>query len=123
MKRLAKYSISIIILLIFCYYFGGFYVAYQILKIDHSCGLHEGSLPNTWSTSIDSHQYQDLSQKLLRDNFSYQDFHLNEWQDVYFKSRDDEIKISGWLFNYFPNRPVIIVTHGINPNALAGLIS
>ena len=116
MKRLAKYFISLIILLIFCYYIAGFYVAYQILKIDHSCGLHEGSLPNTWSTSIDAHQYNDLSQKLLRENFSYQNYHLNDWQDVYFKSRDDEIKISGWLFNYFPNRPVIIVTHGINPN-------
>ncbi len=116
MKRLLKYLISIVIFLILFYYGSVFYVAYQILKIDYSCGLHEGSLPNTWSTSIDSHQYDDISQRKLRENFKYKNYYLDKWQDVYFLSRDKDIKINGWLFNYYPNRPIIIVTHGINPN-------
>ena len=116
MKRLLKYLISLVIFLILFYYGAGFYVAYQILKIDYSCGLHEGSLPNTWSTSIDSHQYDDISQRKLRENFKFRNYYLDKWQDVYFLSRDKDIKINGWLFNYYPNRPIIIVTHGINPN-------
>ena len=116
MTRYIKYLISLIIVLLFIYYGAGFYVAYQILKIDYSCGLHEGSLPNKWSTSVDAHQYEDISQRMLRENFRYEDYYLDKWQDVYFLSRDDKIKINGWLFNYFPNRPIIIVTHGINPN-------
>ncbi len=116
MKKLLKYLISLVIFLILFYYGAGFYVAYQILKIDYSCGLHEGSLPNTWSTSIDSHQYDDISQRKLRENFKFRNYYLDKWQDVYFLSRDKDIKINGWLFNYYPNRPIIIVTHGINPN-------
>ncbi len=116
MKRLFQLLIGLIILFIFSYYAAGFYVAYQILKIDHSCGLHEGSLPNKWSTSIDAHQYKNISQKTLRENFPFKDYFLNDWQDVYFVSRDKDIKLNGWLFNYFPKRPIIIVTHGINPN-------
>ena len=116
MKRLFQFLIGLIILFIFSYYAAGFYVAYQILKIDHSCGLHEGSLPNKWSTSIDAHHYKNISQKTLRENFPFKDYFLNDWQDVYFVSRDKDIKLNGWLFNYFPKRPIIIVTHGINPN-------
>ena len=116
MKRLFQFLIGLIILFIFSYYAAGFYVAYQILKIDHSCGLHEGSLPNKWSTSIDAHQYKNIAQKTLRENFPFKDYFLNDWQDVYFVSRDKDIKLNGWLFNYFPKRPIIIVTHGINPN-------
>ncbi len=116
MKRLIKYLIGIIIFLSLSYYIAGFYVAYQILKIDYSCGLHEGSLPNTWSTAVDAHQYKNISQKILRENFPSESYFLEDWQDVYFVSRDKNIKLSGWLFNYFPNRPIIIVTHGINPN-------
>jgi len=116
MKRLIKYLFTLIIILFFTYYAAGFYVAYQILKIDYSCGLHEGSLPNTWSTSIDAHQYNNVSQKNLRENFQFENYYLDEWQDVYFISRDKDIKINGWLFNYFPSRPIVIVTHGINPN-------
>ena len=99
MKRLIKYLLGLIFLFFLIYYSAGFYVAYQILKIDYSCGLHEGSLPNTWSTSIDAHQYNDISQKNLRKNFQYQNYYLDEWQDVYFLSRDKDIKINGWLFN------------------------
>ena len=98
------------------YFTAGFYVAYQILKIDPTCGLHEGSLPNSWSTRVDSHEYSILSQQLVRENFDYKKYYLEEWQNVYFQSRNSNIKISGWLFNYFPNRPIIIVTHGISPN-------
>ena len=116
MRRILKYSIFLIIFIALSYLIAGFYVAYQILKIDHSCGLHEGSLPNNWSTSIDSHQYKNLSQRVLRENFPSEDYFLKDWQDVYFISRDKDIKLNGWLFNYFPNRPIIIVTHGINPN-------
>ncbi len=116
MIKLIKYLIGFIILIVLSYYISGFYVAYQILKIDHSCGLHEGSLPSKWSTSVDAHQYQNISQRVIRENFPSQDFFLEEWQDVYFVSRENDIKLSGWLFNFFPNRPIIIVTHGINPN-------
>ena len=116
MKKIIKYLIGFIILIALVYYISGFYVAYQILKIDHSCGLHEGSLPNKWSTSVDAHQYQNISQRVIRENFPSQDYFLKEWQDVYFVSRENDIKLSGWLFNFFPNRPIIIVTHGINPN-------
>ena len=116
MIRILKYMIGIIIFIFISYYLAGFYVAYQILKIDYSCGLHEGSLPNKWSTSIDAHQYKNISQKTIRKNFPYENYFLDDWQDVYFESRDKNIKLSGWLFNYFSNRPIIIVTHGINPN-------
>ena len=116
MKKIIKYLIGFIILIALVYYISGFYVAYQILKIDHSCGLHEGSLPNKWSTSVDAHQYQNMSQRVIRENFPFEDYFLEEWQDVYFVSRENDIKLSGWLFNFFPNRPIIIVTHGINPN-------
>ena len=26
------------------------------------------------------------------------------------------IKINGWLFSYFPNRPIVIIVHGLFPN-------
>ena len=116
MKYIFRFFLSIIFLLIVVYFTAGFYVAYQILKIDPTCGLHEGSLPNSWSTKVDSHQYSILSQQRIRENFNYKDYYLDEWQDVYFQSRDYNIKLNGWLFNYFPKRPIIIVTHGISPN-------
>jgi dipeptidyl aminopeptidase/acylaminoacyl peptidase len=78
--------------------------------------LHEGSLPNSWSTTVDSHEYSILAQQKIREDFNFKDYYLDEWQDVFFQSRDSEIKINGWLFNYFPNRPIVIVTHGISPN-------
>ena len=116
MKRFVRYILSLVFLLFFGYYIAGFYVAYQILKIDYSCGLHQGSLPNSWSTQIDASEYSDISQRKLRENFPYKSYYLEKWQDVYFTSRDKNIKINGWLFNYYVDRPVIIVTHGINPN-------
>ena len=73
MKRSFKYIVGIIIFLFISYYVAGSYVAYQILKIDYSCGLHEGSLPNKWSTSIDAHQYKNISQKILRENYEAKD--------------------------------------------------
>ncbi len=111
------YFFSIFLIFIFIIYSStGFYVAYKILKIDPTCGLHQNSLPNTWSTKIDAHQYNVFDQSVLRQNFPFQDYYLDEWQDVYFPSRDKNIKINGWLFNYFPNKPIVIVVHGINPN-------
>ena len=92
------------------------YIAYDILKIDHSCGAHEGSLPNTWSTQIDYQDYSIIAQNKLRKTFDSSKYHLDEWQEVYFPSRDRNIKISGWLFYYFQNKPIVIVVHGINPN-------
>jgi dipeptidyl aminopeptidase/acylaminoacyl peptidase len=116
MKKLVS-ILSIFILFIFIVYVGvGFYVAYSILHIDPTCGWHQGSLPNTWSTKKDHHEYTVLSKKELRKNFPSSKYHLNDWQDVYFPSRDINIKINGWLFNYFPNRPVVIVVHGLFPN-------
>jgi len=109
--------LSILILVVFIVYSGiGFYIAYSILRIDPTCGLHEGSLPNTWNTKKDQHEYTILAKKELRKNFPSSKYHLDVWQDVYFPSRDVDIKINGWLFSYFPNRPVVIIVHGLFPN-------
>ncbi len=94
----------------------GFYVAYSILKIDHTCGWHENSKPNTWSTKIDAHEYTNLSRNILRSNFPSNEYHLDEWKNVYFPSRENGIQINGWLFNYYADRPVVIVIHGLFPN-------
>lgn len=117
MKKKLVYTLaSIVVIFVFVYFGIGFYLAYTILRIDPTCGLHEGSLPNTWSTKADHHEYSVLAQSELRKNFPVEDYHLEDWQEVYFPSRDQDIKISGWLFNYFPNRPVVVVVHGIFPN-------
>ena len=111
------YIFGTVVFILLSIYFGiGFYIANSILKIDHSCGLHEGSLPNTWSTYVDHHEYSVLSRSQLRKNFPFKEFHLNRWQEVYFPSRDKDIKIGGWLFNYFSQRPIVIAVHGLFPN-------
>ena len=107
---------SIIFFGLIIYGAAGFYVAYSILKIDHTCGWHENSKPNTWSTKIDAHEYSNLSRSRLRDNFPASQYYLDEWQNVYFTSREKGIKLNGWLFNYYPDRPIVIVVHGIFPN-------
>ena len=94
----------------------GFYVAYSILKIDHSCGLHENSKPNSWSTKVDAHEYTNLSRSRLRESFPSEEYHLEDWQNVYFPSRENGIKLNGWLFNYYQDRPIVIVIHGLFPN-------
>ncbi len=98
------------------YLAAGFYVAYSILKIDHTCGWHENSKPNSWSTKIDAHEYSNLSRSRLRENFSAKKYHLDQWQNVYYPSREKGIQLNGWLFNYYPDRPIVIVVHGIFPN-------
>ena len=60
----------------------GFYVAYSILKIDHTCGWNENSTTNTWSTKIDAHEYTYLARSRLRSNFLANAHHLDEWQNV-----------------------------------------
>ena len=117
MKKKFIYILSFFFILCFFFYFGiGFYLANTILRIDPSCGMHENSLPNTWSTTIDHHEYSNLARSQLRKDFSYKDYHLDNWQEVYFPSREKNIKISGWLFNYFNNRPIVVVVHGLFPN-------
>ena len=101
---------------ILIYFSIGFYLANKILKINPGCGLHEGSLPNTWSTYIDHHEYSNLSRSELRKNFPFNNYHIENWEEVYFPSRDNNIKISGWLFNKYSNKPIVIVIHGIFPN-------
>ncbi len=115
-KKLLILLSSIILFGFVIYLLVGFYVAYSILKIDHTCGWHENSKPNTWSTKIDAHEYANISRSSLRDNFPFQKYHLEKWQNVYFPSRDKEIQLNGWLFNYYPNRPIVIVIHGLFPN-------
>ena len=116
MKKLFYIITGIIVFFIFLYFSIGFYLAHDILRIDHSCGAHEGSLPNTWSTKLDYQDYSILAKSELRKNFKSSEYHLNKWQEVYFPSRDEDIKISGWLFNYYLNKPVVIIVHGIFPN-------
>ena len=65
--------LSIFILFIFLVYSGiGFYIAYSILRIDPTYGLHEGSLPNTWSTKKDHQEYTELAKNELRKIFLQQ---------------------------------------------------
>jgi len=116
MKKITYILGSIFFIISFIYLGAGFYLANTILKIDPSCGLHEGSLPNTWSTKIDHHEYSNVSRSHLRKNFPFKNYYIDNWQSVYFPSRDKDIKISGWLFNHFDNRPIVIVVHGLFPN-------
>ena len=117
MKKKIYYTLGAVPILMLFIYFGiGFYLANSILKIDTSCGKHTGSLPNTWSTYIDHQDYSVLSRRILRKDFPSKNFHINEWQEVFFFSREKNIKISGWLFNHFPKRPIVIVVHGLFPN-------
>ena len=88
-----------------------FYLAKTILRNDHSCGAHEGSLPNTWSTKLDYQDYSILAKSELRKNFKSSEYHLDNWQEVYFPSRDEDIKISGWLFYYYLNKPIVIIVY------------
>ena len=100
--RKVFYSFFSIILFLLVVYFGtGFYIAHTILKIDHSCGVHEGSLPNTWSTKLDYKDIKDKKRIDLRKNFNSSRYYLDKWENVFFLSRDSKITISGWLFNYF----------------------
>ena len=117
MKNKILYSIFGILIFIFFSYFGvGFYLANDILRIDNSCGAHEGSLPNTWSTQIDHQDYHTLASSQLRKNFDSSKYYLHDWQEVNFPSRDKNIKISGWLFYYYEKKPIVIIVHGIFPN-------
>jgi len=116
MKKIKIITSSLLIFCFFAYFGIGFYIASSILKMDTSCGLHQNSLPNTWSTMIDAHEYTNYSRRNLRENFPSEKYHLEDWQDVYFPSREKGIKLKGWLFDYFPNRPIVVVVHGIFPN-------
>ena len=104
MKKKFIYYFSFFFICIFFVYFSiGFYLANTILKINPSCELHEGSLPNTWSTYIDHHEYTNLRRSFLRKNFPYKKYYINNWEEVYFPSRQNNINISGWLFNPYPD--------------------
>ena len=116
MKKLFFIIIIVIIIFGIIYLSIGFYLANTILSNDHSCGIHEGSLPNTWSTKKDYQNYENAERVELRKNFDETLYHLNQWESVYFPSRDNKIKINGWLFNYFHNKPIVIIVHGIFPN-------
>ena len=115
-NKLLYSFIGLLFFFIFSYFGVGFYLANDILRIDHSCGAHEGSLPNTWSTQVDHQDYSTLASSELRKNFDSSKYHLDDWKEVRFPSRDKDIKISGWLFYYFQNKPIVIVVHGIFPN-------
>ena len=117
MKKKLIYFLGLPFFVFLLIYFSiGFYLANAILKIDHTCGLHSGSLPNTWSTFNDHHEYKKIERRILRKNFPSNEYHIENWQKVFFKSRQNDIKISGWLFNHYPNRPIVIIVHGLFPN-------
>ena len=116
MKKLFYYT-TLLISFFLIFYFGvGLYIANMILKIDHSCGVHEGSLPNNWSTKHDTKNIKNKKRIDLRKKFDEKKYHLDSWEEVKFISRDSKIEISGWLFNYHENKPIVIVVHGIFPN-------
>ncbi|HJM83382.1 MAG TPA: prolyl oligopeptidase family serine peptidase [Nitrospinota bacterium] len=108
--------VGLLLFIVIVYFCVGFYLAHTILRIDHSCGDHEGSLPNTWSAQKGYQKYKIEAKSKLRKNFDSARYHLDKWEEVFFPSRDDDIQISGWLFNYHPNKPIVIVVHGIFPN-------
>ena len=54
-KKLLIIVSSIIFVGFIVYGVAGFYVAYSILKIDHTCGWHENSKHNSRRTKIDAH--------------------------------------------------------------------
>ena len=56
-KKILISLTSILLLGAFLYVSAGYYVAYSILKIDHTCGLHQNSKPNTWDTALDANEY------------------------------------------------------------------
>ena len=87
-RKLIIILLSTVFLGFLIYGVAGFYVAYSILKIDHTCGWHENSKPNSWSTKIDAHEYSNLSRSRLRDSFPVNEYHLEEWENVYFPSRE-----------------------------------
>ena len=67
---------AFILFFVIIYFSVGFYLAHTILRIDHSCGVHEGSLPNTWSTNVN---YPDINNKKrinLRQRFDYKKYQL-----------------------------------------------
>ena len=115
-KKIIYTSLIILISGLLLYFGTGFYLANTILKINPTCGLHQNSLPNTWNTAVDHHEYKILAKSKLRRNFQSEKYHMDNWQEVFFPSADENIKISGWLFNYYKNRPIVIVVHGIFPN-------
>jgi len=116
MKKIYLY-IALIVTIFTIFYFGiGFYIANTILKIDHSCGIHEDSLPNTWTSKFDTKDIKDKKRIEIREKFNVKKYHLNSWEEVKFFSRNSNIQISGWLFNYYKNKPIVIVVHGIFPN-------
>jgi alpha/beta superfamily hydrolase len=116
MKKIIIFFIIFFVFILFIYFYIGFYLANKILKIDPTCGMHEGSLPNTWSTFVDHEDYTILSKREVRKNFPFKKYYIDEWQEVFFPSRYDKIKISGWLFDYYQDRPIVIVVHGLFPN-------
>ena len=84
MKKFFSFFFIALFLFGFIYVGIGFYLAHTILNIDHSCGVQEGSLPNTWSTKND---YQDIKvQKRidLRKNFNSKKYHLYKWKNIIF---------------------------------------
>ncbi|PPR47950.1 MAG: hypothetical protein CFH19_00038 [Alphaproteobacteria bacterium MarineAlpha5_Bin9] len=115
MKKFYKLIFFVIFSLIFLYFGLSFYLANTILKMNHTCGDSSGFSPNTWKVLAD-HNMKSESRINLRNNFEESKYYLDKWESVNFKSRGEDINISGWLFNYHINQPVVIVVHGIFPN-------
>ena len=116
MKKLIYIFSSFFCIFVICYFGIGLYLAYSILRIDHSCGLHQGSTPDNWTTKKNYHEYKIQERKNLRKNFDSTSYHLSKWHNVNFPSRNPKINISGWLFNFYEDKPIIIIVHGISPN-------
>ena len=116
MKKLIYIFCSLCSMFVICYFGIGLYLAYSILRIDHSCGLHQGSTPDNWTTKKNYNEYKIQERKNLRKNFDSTSYHLSKWHNVNFPSRNPKIDISGWLFNFYEDKPIIIIVHGISPN-------
>ena len=115
MKKVYHRILSFFLFFVIIYFSIGFYIAYNILKIDHSCGEFEGFLPNTWSTKVQYPNIKNQKRIELRKKFNSKKYHLDTWENVTFSSRDSDITLSGWLFDYYPEKPIVIIVHGIFP--------
>ena len=65
MKKLFLITSTLIIIFGTIYLGIGFYLAQTILRNNHSCGEHEGSLPNTWSAKKDYSDYENEIKKIF----------------------------------------------------------
>ena len=93
-------------------YFGAGYMVYNQLSTINLPSA-EDAANNPSSFIVSDSRWSD---------FDTTPYLMTSYQDVTFTSREDAIKLSGWYIPANPNRPVVIVVHGINGNKHDGKV-